>query len=427
MILKSEKSTVLAGGVVIFLLVFVFGLWIGLAPLKSAAVAPGQVGVVDNKKIIQHLEGGVVGKIYVKDGDIVKAGQPLVEIENARLSSEIEIIRNDLLQSSVLVSRLEAQRDGASEIKFDQSLDKFSGFSEAVAAQKSIFNEQNKLLNDELAILSKREQQLQQQIVGTKAILEAKLKRIDSLSEEMREWQRLFKEQLTDKVRLREIEREKGTLEGDVASTNAEISRLNVQVTETKSQMVLRQRSFKEEVLKNLESAKDKLANSKERYAALKDQLERAVVKSPVDGTVVELAVHTIGGVVRPGEAIMSIVPKNAHYIVDAKLNISDIDTVHVGQEADMRFSAFNSRQSHVMQGRVIYVSADSLTDNRGMPYYELKAELTPLGEQELKDNDFFLLPGMPAEVVVKTGERTVLNYMLKPFLDMFTRAFNEE
>lgn len=427
MILKSEKGTIVSGGILIFVLVVVFGIWIGLAPLNSAAVAPGKVSVLDNKKIIQHLEGGVVGKIYVKDGDAVKAGDPLIEINNVKLSSEIEIVKNDLLQNSVLVSRLQAQRDDASGVEFDPEVKEFAGFDKAATAQNSIFYEQGKLLRDELAILNKKEQQLKQQIVGTRAILAAKQSRIASLDEEKKEWERLFKEQLSDKVRLRDIERERSALEGEVASTDAEVARLQVQITQTQSEMMLRKRGFKEDVLKRLEEARANLTSAKERYVALKDQSDRAIIKAPVDGVVVELAVHTIGGVLRSGEAIMSIVPSNAHYIVDAKLNVADIDTVHVGQEADLRFSAFNTRQSHVIHGKVTYISADSLTDPHGYNYYELKAELTPKGEEELRENHFFLLSGMPAEVIVKTGERTMLSYLLKPFTDMFVRAFNED
>lgn len=427
MILKNEASTVKAGLVAIFILVGVFGLWIGLAPLSSAAVAVGKVAVVDNKKVIQHLEGGVVEKIYVKDGAVVKEGDPLIEIKNARLKAEIEIVRQDLLQNSLLISRLEAQRDGAKQINFDPGLKKIKGYEEAKKAQENIFKEQNTLIKGELDILNKRISQLREQISGTRAILQAKQSRIKSLDEEQKEWQELYSQQLTDKIRLRDIQREHSNLVGEAAQATADIARLNVQINETESQMLVRQRSFKEEVLKQLEIARVKFSEALERYTALNEQSERTIVKAPVNGTVVELAAHTIGGVIKPGENIMSIVPSDANFIVDAKLGIADIDSVHTGLPADLRFSAFNTKQSHVISGKVTYISADSITDQRGMSYYELKAELTPQGKQDLEQHKFFLLPGMPAEVIVKTGERTVLNYILKPFLDMFQRAFNEE
>ena len=427
MILKSEKGTVNFGIFVIFMLVGVFGIWLGMAPLNSAAVAVGKINVVSNKKIIQHLEGGVVDKIFVKDGDVVKAGDPLVEIKNAALQSEIGIVRADYLRTSAIVSRLEAQKDDANEIKFSDDIKQISGYEEVANGQISIFNEQKKLLDNEKTILKQRIKQLENQIQGAKAIMSAKKDRIASLNEEIREWERLFKEQLADKVRLRDLNREKTAVEGELAAGTAEIARLGVQINETQGQIALRDRSFKEDILKKLEDAKIRLVDLEQRYNALKDQSERTIVKSPVEGSVVELAFHTIGGVIRPGERIMSIVPDDTDYVVEAKLNVVDIDTVHVGQLADIRFSAFQHKPSFVMEGKVTYVSADSVQDNAGHSYYDIKAELTPEGMKEFDRNEFFIVPGMPVEVMIKTGNRTMLEYVLKPFIDMFKRAFNED
>lgn len=427
MILKSEKGTVNFGIFVIFMLVGVFGIWLGMAPLNSAAVAVGKINVVSNKKIIQHLEGGVVDKIFVKDGDVVKAGDPLVEIKNAALQSEIGIVRADYLRTSAIVSRLEAQKDDASEIKFSDDIKQISGYEEVANGQISIFNEQKKLLDNEKTILKQRIKQLENQIQGAKAIMSAKKDRIASLNEEIREWERLFKEQLADKVRLRDLNREKTAVEGELAAGTAEIARLGVQINETQGQIALRDRSFKEDILKKLEDAKIRLVDLEQRYNALKDQSERTIVKSPVEGSVVELAFHTIGGVIRPGERIMSIVPDDTDYVVEAKLNVVDIDTVHVGQLADIRFSAFQHKPSFVMEGKVTYVSADSVQDNAGHSYYDIKAELTPEGMKAFDRNEFFIVPGMPVEVMIKTGDRTMLEYILKPFIDMFKRAFNED
>lgn len=427
MVLKNESGTVKFGLFSIFLLIAMFGVWMGLAPLNSAAVAVGKVSVIDNKKNIQHLEGGVIDKIFVKDGDIVKKNDPLIQIKNAKLDSEIEINKNELLQSSVLNSRLEAQRDDLKEIIFQDNISKFENFEKAKASQISIFNQQRDLLNNEKEILNQRIRQLENQIKGIEAILVAKNKRIISLNEEIKEWDRLFKEQLSDKIRLRDLNREKTLVEGDMAAANADISRIKVQITETKAQVILKERSFKDEVLKRLEETKARLVDLEQKNKVLQDQLNRTIVKSPVDGSVVEMAFYTVGGVVRPGENIMSIVPNDADYIVEGKLNITDIDTVYVGLLADLRFSAFNSSQSRVVEGEIIYVSADSLIDNSGHPFYELKVKITENGLEELKKNDFFLLPGMPVEVMIKTGERTVLSYFLKPFTDMFKRAFNED
>lgn len=424
---EREDKIVKFGLILISIFVGVFVLWMGLAPLDSAAVAPGQIVVASKKKQIQHLEGGVVDKIYVKDGDEVKAGDVLVEIKNAQVTSSIDILKKENLQASVLVSRLEAQRDGNETISWDPAIMNEPEFEAAAAGQQSIFDEQNKLLKDEIFILNQRIDQLKKQISGTKAIVNSREQRVGSLNEETREWQKLYKEQLTDKIRLRDIERERVDASGQIASGNADIARLEVQITETKQQILVRERTFKEDVLKQYEDAKLKLNDASARLRAYHDQQERAAIKAPVDGTIVELITYTIGGVVKPGETIMSIVPKDAEYVVEAQLPTIHIDKVFVGLPADVRFSAFNTQMAEVIEGKVSYVSADSLQDRNGNTFYQIKAELTEDGVKSVEKNGFFLLPGMPAEVIVKTGRRTFLSYILKPFDNMLKKAFNED
>ena len=427
MILSNEKGTIRFGLFTIFLLVVVFGGWAALAPLKNAAVAIGKVSVVNDKKVVQHLEGGVIDKILVKDGDKVKAGDIVLEIKNARLQAELEMAQSEFLQNSVIEARLTAQRDDAAEINFSDETKGIKGFEEAAKGQISIFKEQKKLLNDEKEILNQRITQLQKQIDSLNAIIASRKLRSASLDEEIKEWDRLYKEQLSDKIKLRDSQREKVLVDGEIASNTADIARLNVQITETKSQIILRDRTFKEDVLKKLEDVKKTIIDIRSKYIALNDQLDRTKVRAPVDGTVVGMIAHTVGGVIRSGEVIMSIVPDSSEYIVDAKMNLTDIDKVSIGLIADVRFSAFELQQAHVVEGKVTYISADSLQDNNGHQFYEIKIELTENGVKELERNNFFLLPGMPAEVMVRTGDRTVLSYILNPFTNMFERAFNED
>lgn len=427
MILSDERGTIRAGLVVIFFLVVVFGGWAALAPLKNAAVAVGKVSVVNDKKVVQHLEGGVIDKIHVKDGDKVKAGDVLIEIKNARLQAELEIAQSEFLQNSVVEARLIAQRDDEKEIKFSDEVRGMKGFEEAAKGQVSIFKEQKKLLEDEKEILNQRITQLRKQIDSLNAIIASRKLRSNSLEEEIKEWERLYKEQLSDKIRLRDSKREKVAVDGEIASSVADIARLNVQITETKSQIILRERTFKEDVLKKLEDVKKVITDLRSRYIALNDQLDRTMIKAPIGGTVVGMTAHTIGGVVRSGEIIMNIVPDSSEYLVDAKMNLTDIDKVTIGLIADVRFSAFELQQAHVIEGEVIYISADSLQDNQGHQFYEIKIKLTEDGIKELERNKFFLIPGMPAEVMVRTGDRTVLSYILNPFTNMFQRAFNED
>ena len=427
MILSDERGTIRFGLLTILILVGVFGGWAAFAPLKGGAVAVGKVSVINDKKVVQHLEGGVVDEIYVKDGDKVKEGDVLLRIRNSRLQADLNASATEYLQNGVLEARLIAQRDNEKQINFSDELKKLDGFQKASEAQISIFNEQRKMLSDEKEILNQRISQLYKQIDGLNAIISSRKLRAASLDEEIKEWDRLYKEQLSDKIRLRDSKREKIAVDGEIASSAAEIARLNVQITETKSQIILRERTFKEDALKQLENVTKSINTLRSRYIALNDQLARTEIRAPISGTVVGMTVHTISGVVRPGEVIMNIVPDTSEYIVDAKMNLTDIDKVTIGLLADVRFSAFELQQAHVVEGEVIYISADSLQDNNGHQFYEIKVKLTENGVKELEQNKFFLLPGMPAEVMVQTTDRTVLSYILNPFTNMFKRAFNED
>jgi epimerase transport system membrane fusion protein len=297
-----------------------------------------------------------------------------------------------------------------------------------IDGQINVFLTRRNLRIDEKKIMQKRIEQLRRQIQGIGSVIESRKQHVESISEEIQEWERLVKEQLSDKIKLRDLKRQKINIEGEIASQKADMSRLEVQITETQTQQLLQEKSFKEEVLSQLQEVQQKLNDLRSRRLALMDQLDRTKITSPVDGTIVGLDVHTIGGVIAPGKPVMTIVPKQSDLIVEAKMQTTDIDNVHAGLLADVRFSAFKQQMVHVVEGEVLNVSADALVDEQsGNPYYRVDVRVTPKGFQQLAENNFFLLPGMPAEVLIKTGERTVLSYLLNPFTNMLSRAFKED
>lgn len=217
-------------------------------------------------------------------------------------------------------------------------------------------------------------------------------------------------------------------LQGDVANTRAEIARLNEQIMETKGQLLLRDEEFKKETLNKLVETKTMLNDLKSKILAARDTLNRTEIIAPADGVVVGLSLYTIGGVIPSGQKILDIVPQGSVLIVEAQVPVTDIDKVSAGLECDIRFSAFHLQQTHVIHGKVIHVSADSFVDEAtGNSYYEAKVEVTPEGQKQLKEYGFELVAGMPAEVMIKTGTRTTLSYLVKPFTDMLSRGFNEE
>ena len=294
--------------------------------------------------------------------------------------------------------------------------------------QRNIFKTILKTQKDETMITKNRTVQLENQIDGLKSLINSKNKRLASIDEEIVEWERLFKEKLVDKIRIRELNREKNMVDGDLANTTSEIAKIKEQISEVDTQQLLREKEFEKDTLLRLVEVKSKVADLKLRIIATKDTLQRTEIISPIDGTIVGLDLHTIGGIVAPAQPILELIPNDSKLLVIAQVQTTDIDKVKVGLVADIMFSAFNLKQVNVIQGKVINVSADSFIDKvSGFPYYEAKIEVTSEGEKTLDDNNFILVSGMPAQVMINLGDRTALSYLIKPFKEMFQKGFNEE
>ena len=420
-----DDSGVIGFGLGVIFLVFVLmGGWMAFAPLASSSVAMGKVSADAEKKTIQHLEGGKVTAIYVKDGDKVKKGQILLKLRDVQIKAQLDILNTQYQDAIALLARLKAQRDGKESIDFPVDLVD----ENAIKDQQNIFLTTLKTIRDEKIITQNRIVQLQNQIEGLNSLISSKQKRLKSLLEEKLEQEDLFSQRLVDKQRIRELKREISSIEGDLANTRSEIAKLNEQISETKTQQLLREKEFKKDTLQKYVEAKSLVSDLKSKIIANQDVLERTKIVSPIDGTVVGFSLYTVGGIINPGSTILEIVPNNSKLLVIAQVQTTDIDKVKVGLVADIMFSAFNLKQVHVIQGKVIHVSADSFIDEvTGMPYYEAKIEVTKEGLKVLDENNFTLVSGMPAQVMIKLGDRTALSYLVKPFTNMLVRSFNEE
>lgn len=259
-------------------------------------------------------------------------------------------------------------------------------------------------------------------------MIDVRKNRIISLKEELKEWEVLYAQQLVDKIKIRDINREINSLEGEIASSNAEIAKLGEQINEIKTQQLLTEKEFRNQVLDQIVQVQNIISDLKSKISSLEDVFQKSEIKAPISGNVVGLSTTSEGAVIRPGDDILQIIPENSDLIVTAQVSITDIDKVQVGLLSDIRFSAFNLQQAHVIEGEVIHISADRFTDEAtGEPYYEAKIKVTKKGEERLKEYGFKLLPGMPAEVMINIGSRTPLSYFVKPFTDMISRGFNEE
>ncbi len=422
---SGDDSKVVAFGLGVLFVVFVlFGGWMAFAPLSTTAVAVGEVSADTEKKVVQHLQGGNIGKILVKEGDEVEKGQVLIELDIVQSKSENEALTKQYMDSIAMEARLIALRDELPTITFPNELID----EHIIKDQTNIFNTINKSLKDQKDISKQRVEQLQNQISGLNSLNQVRANRIVSLKEELKELEELFKEKLVDKTRIRELQREINSFEGEIASNKSEISKIYEQINEIKTQQLLSEKEHQNKILDQLVQVKSDISSLNSRLNTLDDIIVKSEIKAPTSGVVVGLKAHTEGAVIRPAEDILEIVPKNSDLIIIARVQITDIDRVVVGLLADIRFSAFNVKQALVIEAEVIHVSADRFMDDKtGEAYYEAKLKLTPKGVEQVKEYGFNLLPGMPAEVMIKIGERTPLSYFLKPFTDMVSRGFNEE
>ena len=422
---SGDDSKVIAFGWGILIVVFViFGGWMAFAPLSSASVAIGKVSADSEKKSVQHFQGGTISKILIKEGDLVKKDQTLIILDVLKAKAELESYKRQYMDSMASFARLVAQRDDSNSIDFPLEITDIN----IIEDHKNIFYTTTKSLKDQKEISQQRVVQLQNQISGLKSLIDVRKNRIISLKEELKEWEVLYAQQLVDKIKIRDINREINSLEGEIASSNAEIAKLGEQINEIKTQQLLTEKEFRNQVLDQIVQVQNIISDLKSKISSLEDVFQKSEIKAPISGNVVGLSTTSEGAVIRPGDDILQIIPENSDLIVTAQVSITDIDKVQVGLLSDIRFSAFNLQQAHVIEGEVIHISADRFTDEAtGEPYYEAKIKVTKKGEERLKEYGFKLLPGMPAEVMINIGSRTPLSYFVKPFTDMIFRGFNEE
>ena len=422
---SGDDSKVLSFGMAVIIIVFViFGGWMAFAPLSSSSVAYGKVSADSEKKVVQHFNGGTISQILVKEGSLVKKDDVLIRLDDIQAKAELIALRRQYMDSISSYSRLIAQRDNNSSIEISSEVTDLN----IIQDQENIFFSTNKSLKDQKEISQQRVIQLQNQISGLKSLNDVRKNRISSFNEELKEWEVLYAQKLIDKIKIRDLNREINSLEGEIESNKSEAARLAEQINEIKTQQLLTEKEFTNQVLDQIVQVKNNMSDLKSKISHLEDIISKSEIKSPTNGIVVGLTAHTEGSVVRPGENILDIVPENADLIVVARVQIQDIDKVTVGLLSDIRFSAFNLKQAHVIQGEVIYVSADRFTDEAtGEPYYEAKIKVTPDGILRLNEYKFKLIPGMPAEVMINIGSRTPLSYFVKPFTEMLYRGFNEE
>ncbi|PBC21749.1 hemolysin secretion protein D [Mesorhizobium sp. WSM4311] len=416
------------GFAILFLFFGVAGGWAALAPLDSAAVAPGVVKVAGDRKLIQHLEGGIIAELNAANGDIVKAGKVLVRLDDTQAKAQLDLIQNRIATREALAARLRAERDGKDEIAFDPALlaNPATAAKDAVAAQRDVFAAKHHNLTDEQEILNQRRRQTAEEITGLQQLIVTKDRQIDAIEGETKDLETLLAKGLTTRERNLLLRRQQQEIEGDRATNIAAIARARSAMAEIDMQILNLGTVRLNEAVDELSKVEAELFDLRQEERSARDVLARTDVVAPVDGIVMDLKVHTAGGVVKPGETLMTIVPLGQQLVVEAMVKPEDVETIAPGQPAHVSFPAFARYNLPPLDGVVEIVSADRMVEERsGAPYF---AATVLIDRNELaKLEGRKLLPGMSSEAMIRTGARTVLSYLAEPITQNFRRAMREK
>ncbi len=417
-----------AGYVLIFATFGIVGGWAAVAKIDRAVAAPGVVAIETNRKTVQHLEGGIVREILVKEGDAVGQGAILFRLENVQAKANYQTIESQLYSLLAIEARLIAERDQKDEITWPEELlvapNSDGAFDSHIAAdQVAEFDKRRSSLQDQVEMLKSKIDQLGDEIRGTQMEKASAEGQIDFINKELIGLRELNEKKLIPATRLYAMERERERLEGAIGEAIANIAKSNGAIGEYNIQIQQLREKFQEDVAKSLVEVREKLADVRQKLVVAKDVLHRIEVVAPVAGTVQNLKVFTIGQVIRQGEPLLDIVPKNERLIIEVQFSPSDIDGVHEGQEAEVRFPAFHSRMIPLIVGHLESVSRDRLVDETSkQPYYRGIVVLD--NTQIPKELRSRVRAGMPAEVIAASGERTVLSYIVSPLTQTLRKGF---
>ncbi len=424
----DTRSPMRMGAIIIALTFFGLGGWASVAPISQGAVATGRVAVESDRKTVQHLEGGIVKAIDVKDGDFVNKDQVLVELDDTRARAQVDIITGQLDAYRALEARLLAERDGLDHVVFPADLvdaEADPEMKKILDGQRDLFAARRTAMEGQKTILAQRVGQLEKLVAGLRSQIAAKSKQLVFLKEEIGGLQQLYENGHASKARLLALQREASEAQGDRGKHLADMASAQLRIGETRLQAIQVEKTFREDVMKDLRDAQERISDLTEQATAAKDVLTRTQIRAPVAGVVVGLDVHTIGGVISPSKKILEIVPRDRRLIVKARVETRDIDLVSMGAEAEVRLLPFKQRHLPIVMGRVTSVSADTLEDERtGHTYYTADVQIPP--EEMKKLGNHTLVPGMPADVIIKAGQATALQYVISPLTDAFARSFKE-
>ncbi|AXT28968.1 HlyD family type I secretion periplasmic adaptor subunit (plasmid) [Ruegeria sp. AD91A] len=423
------KTPAFVGFLALGILVGGLGLWSVKTRLAGAIVSPGVIEVQSNRQVVEHPDGGVVGEIFVRDGDGVASGDLLLRLDDTFMSSEQTIVESQLFDLLARRARLEAERDGLTsedlaarlaEVQKENNID-----PDLIEGQQNLFDARLETLSKQDEQLRKQLVQIESEIEGTQAQLVSLRRQTELIEAELEDQQSLLSRGLTQNSRVLALQREEASLTGEIGKLEAAVARLKGQIASTEIQIVELTATRREEAITTLRDAQAQVAELWERRLSLAERLTRLEIRAPVSGTVYGSQVFALQSVIQPGEPMMYVVPQDTPLLVAARVDAIHVDQLHVGQPVALRFPAFNQRETPELEGQVNNVSADTFTDEQsGFTFYRAEVVLNDGEIDRLNGQE--LLPGMPVETLIKTDERTPLSYLVKPMADYFNRAFRE-
>lgn len=407
-------------------------LWSIFAPINSAVIAPGQLSVETNRKTIQHLEGGVIRQIHVKDGQTVNAGDLLIDLDDTVTRANVDVLTAQLAEALARLARLYAERDGLPSIPEDSIAFGFApadlDYSENLKGQASLLAARESTKTTQVALLGERIVQQEKRIEGFGRQLRSLREQGRLIGEELDGVKRLNAEGFAPTTRVRELERARESISGQQGQLTAASAEAQSVISEAKLEIERLKQKSREDAINESADIEVQIAGLIERRTAALEALRRSEIRAPEKGVVLGLAFHTVGGVIGPGTPVMDIVPEGDQLVLSARIAPRDIDKVKPGQEAVIRFTALNTRTTPEAIGSVRQVSADNIIDKQsGMAYFLVLIDLPPEDEMKAILKGQPLLPGMPAESFIKTGAQPAISYLLRPLTDAFARSMRED
>jgi membrane fusion protein, type I secretion system len=423
------RGPMLVGYLAVLTLVAGFGTWSVKTTISGAIIAPGQIEVEQNRQVVQHPNGGVVGEILVTEGAIVNAGEVLIRLDDTLVQSELAVIESQYFELVARRGRLEAERDEVVDVIFDQGLieagDSNSELQNLIEGQVRLFTARLESQKRESEQMDERRTQIEAQINGLGAQFDAQVKQLVLVKKELEDQQKLLAKGLAQASRVSLLQREEARIEGVMGEITASKAEASGRLIEAGIGILRLETGRREEAISRLRDLQYRELELFEKRALLYKTLSRLEIRAPASGQVYGLQVYALRSVIRPADSLMFIVPQDRPLVIQSRIDPINIDQVFVGQEVTLRFSAFDQRTTPELIGKVVKLSADSFVDEASRTSY-YRAEIVPNPEEYEKLKGLDLLPGMPVESFIRTDDRTPLNYLIKPVADYFNKSFRE-